>query len=222
MRRRWPGLVPAAANSAVSSAVSVISAGNGQLNPALASRFNVTRTVDDATPTRRAISLSPTPAVLKRSTSRTWRLVVLSAGIRSPVQKPKERTLIGPAEAPFNRATSSRNAGRNHLGTPGEIKSEWWATSSRIRGRLPPESAVEAAFFAERPLVPIAGKPAINETRIDRLEPRVVDAEPGRNRRPKILDQDIGCLDYPVQHGQSIRLLQVERDGALTSVGAKE
>ena len=40
-----------------------ISAGNGQLNPALASRFNVNRTVDAATPTRRAISLSPTPAV---------------------------------------------------------------------------------------------------------------------------------------------------------------
>jgi|HubBroStandDraft_3_1064219.scaffolds.fasta_scaffold179368_1 hypothetical protein len=99
------------------------------------------QTVDGATPTRRAISLSPTPAVLKRSTSRTWRITVLSAGIRSPVQKPKERTLIGPAEAPLNRATSSRNAGRNHLGTPGEIKSEWWATSSRIRGRLPPESA---------------------------------------------------------------------------------
>ena len=59
----------------------------------------------------------------------------------SPVQKPKERTLIRPAKAPFNRATSSRNAGRNHLGTPSDIKSEWWATSSRIRGRLPPESA---------------------------------------------------------------------------------
>src|SRR5439155_9580036 len=94
-----------------------------------------------ATPTRRAISLSPTPAVVKRSTSRTWRIVVLSAGIRSPVQKPKERTLIGPAEAPLNRATSSRNGGRNHLGMPSDIKSQWWATSSRIRGRLPPESA---------------------------------------------------------------------------------
>src|ERR1700720_3643806 len=58
-----------------------------------------------------------------------------------PCKKPKERTLIGPAETLLNRATSSRNAGRNHLGTPSEIKSEWWATSSRIRGRLPPESA---------------------------------------------------------------------------------
>src|SRR5204863_4312847 len=58
-----------------------------------------------------------------------------------PRAKPKGRTLIGPAEAPSNRARSSRNGGRNHLGTPSEIKSEWWATSSRIRGRLPPESA---------------------------------------------------------------------------------
>jgi hypothetical protein len=111
-----------------------------------------------------ALTVGARLAVVKRSTSRTWRIAVLSAGIRSPVQKPKERTLIGPAEAPSNRARSSRNAGRNHLGMPGEIisehrakssrntgrnhlgtpseiKSECWATSSRIRGRLAPESA---------------------------------------------------------------------------------
>jgi len=40
--------VQAVANSAVSSALSVISAGNGQLNPAMASRFKVNRTVDGA------------------------------------------------------------------------------------------------------------------------------------------------------------------------------
>jgi hypothetical protein len=126
-------LVPATANSAVSSALSVISAGNGQLNPAVASRFNVNRTVDGATPTRRAISLSPTPAVLKRNTSRTWRIVVLSADIRSPVQKPKERTLIGPAEAPRNRATSSRNAERDQIRMVGEIIADWRTTSPGIR-----------------------------------------------------------------------------------------
>src|SRR5499427_3340021 len=58
-----------------------------------------------------------------------------------PRVNPKGRTLTGPAEAPPNRARSSRNGGRNHLGTPSEIKSECWATSSRIRERLPPESA---------------------------------------------------------------------------------
>jgi hypothetical protein len=87
-------------------------------------------------PTRRAISLSPTHAAVKRSTSRTWRIVVLSAGIRSPLQKPKERTLIGPAEAPPNRATSSRNTGRNHLGTPSEIKSEWWRHHRGFAGAI--------------------------------------------------------------------------------------
>jgi hypothetical protein len=46
--------VPTAANSAVSGASSVISAGNGQLSPALASRFNLSRTVDGATPHWRA------------------------------------------------------------------------------------------------------------------------------------------------------------------------
>jgi len=36
-----------------------------------------------------------------------------------------------PAETPLNRATSSRNAGRNHLGTPGDIIPECRAKSSR-------------------------------------------------------------------------------------------
>src|SRR5271169_269099 len=50
-----------------------------------------------------------------------------------PLQKPKERTLVGPAEA--------LPTGRHHPGTPSEIKSECRARSSRIRKRLPPESA---------------------------------------------------------------------------------
>src|SRR5713101_3340241 len=62
-----------------------------------------------------------------------------------PRQKPKERTLSGPAETPSNRATSSRNAERNHLGTASDIKSEWWARSSRNAGRLPSESAPNCA-----------------------------------------------------------------------------
>ena len=40
-----------------------------------------------------------------------------------------------------NRATSSRNGGRNHLGMASDIKSEWWARSSRNPGRLQSESA---------------------------------------------------------------------------------
>ena len=81
--------------------------------------------VGGATPTRRAISLSPTPAVLKRSTSRTRRIGILSAGIRSPVQKTKgadpnraSRGLAYLSEIiPEWRAKSSRNAERHQIGT---------------------------------------------------------------------------------------------------------
>jgi hypothetical protein len=44
--------------------------------------------------------------------------------------KPKERTLIGSAEAPFNRARSSRNGGRDHPGTA--AKSSWNAERHQI------------------------------------------------------------------------------------------
>jgi hypothetical protein len=49
--------------------------------PGLRSRCSVSRTVDGATLTRRAISLPETPAALNRSTSRTWRIAILPAGI---------------------------------------------------------------------------------------------------------------------------------------------
>jgi hypothetical protein len=82
-------LVPTAVKSRASSAASVISPGSGQPSPAMASRCQVKRTVDGARFSRRAISLPDTPAVVKRTTSRTWRISVLSAGIRSPLAKPK-------------------------------------------------------------------------------------------------------------------------------------
>jgi hypothetical protein len=83
--------VPAAANDAASNALSVISAGNGQLNLALASHFNGQST---AQPVRGGQSRwSPTPAVLKRSTSGKGRIGIFSAGIPPPCKKPKERTL---------------------------------------------------------------------------------------------------------------------------------
>ena len=84
-----------------------------------ASRFSVSRTVDDATPTRRAISFPDTPAA---STEAHRALGVSQSSLLAsspPVaKKPKEWTLSGPAETPSNRATSSRNGGRNHLGIP--------------------------------------------------------------------------------------------------------
>src|SRR5438552_17649311 len=88
-------------------------------------RLSVTRTVDAATPIRRAISRIGTPPTnFNRRTSRTWRMAVLSAGIRSLLRKAEGADLSRPAEAPNPRARSSRNGGRHHLGTVGEIISE--------------------------------------------------------------------------------------------------
>jgi hypothetical protein len=124
-------LVPTAVNSCASSAVSVSSADSGQLSPAAASRRKVNRTVDGATFSRRAISLPETPAALKRSTSRTWRIGILSAGIHPLPVKSRGRTLIAPAEALSDRCLP----GRHHPGTASEIISEHQATSNRNGGR---------------------------------------------------------------------------------------
>jgi hypothetical protein len=66
-----------------------------------------------------------------------------------PLGKSQSADRKQPAEASFRpppvRATSSRNGGRNHLGTASDIKSDWRATLSRIRGRLPSESAAKHA-----------------------------------------------------------------------------
>jgi hypothetical protein len=85
--------------------------------------------------------LSPTRAVIKRSTSRTWRIAILSAGIRSPVQKAKgadpnraSRGAAYPGEIiPECRAKSSRNAERDQIGTLGDIIPDSRATCAGIR-----------------------------------------------------------------------------------------
>ncbi len=87
--------------------------------------------VDDATPTRRAISLLDTPAASNRSTSRTWRIAILSAGIVPSCGKSK--------------GTDAKRASRDALypgdfipEIPGEIISERRAKSNRIGGRSSP------------------------------------------------------------------------------------
>jgi hypothetical protein len=112
-------------NRLASSAESVISSGSGQLRPAAWKRLIVARTVDAAAPIRRATSrIGRPPTNFNRRTSRTWRMIVLSAGIRSLLlEQPKERDLSRPAGAPT---------------APGEIILEWWATSSR-NGDIIPE-----------------------------------------------------------------------------------
>ena len=111
-------------------------------------------TVDDATFSRRAISLLDTPAVFNRALRADRALRSLCWQRSSPRQRPKERTLSGPTETLPIQATSSRNGGRNHLGSPNEIKSDWVgdiisdsrATSPGIRTMS--ASIANAAFCA--------------------------------------------------------------------------
>jgi hypothetical protein len=104
-----------------------MSSGSGQLRPAARKRLSVARTVDGATPTRRAISwFDKSLTNFNRRTSRTWRIVVLSAGIRS---------LPWTAKGGTGCQQRHRQPGRTHLGTVGEIISEWWAELSRNGGR---------------------------------------------------------------------------------------
>jgi hypothetical protein len=61
-------------------------------------------------------------------TPRTWRMAILSAGIRSLLRKAEGADLSRPAEAP--------DPGRDHPGMVGDIISEWRAASSWNNGRL--------------------------------------------------------------------------------------
>ena len=75
-------------------------------------------------------------------------------------RKPKERTLIGPTEAPRTQAALSRNGGRNHPGEPTELKSECLARSpvSRAAFSGPPEARDTAGQRVKRGSAPLAQK----------------------------------------------------------------
>src|SRR6202043_2204235 len=129
-RRRWPCRLPlpAFAKSRASSTVSVTLSGNGQLSPDASNRRIVSRTVEGAVPTRRAISRVGIPADFNLITSRTWRIASLSVGIQVPLCKAERRNRIGARRGLVT-------PGRHHPGMVGEIISEWWATSNRNGGR---------------------------------------------------------------------------------------
>ena len=121
------GLDAALAKSRCSSTASVKSASSGQAMPAASHRRSVNRTVDDATPTRRAISRVDIPAFFNLKQSRTWRIDILSIGIGA---------LLGKAERADPKRPEEAFPERFQIGIVGEIISEWWAISFRNRGRF--------------------------------------------------------------------------------------
>src|SRR3981189_371481 len=119
--------------------------GEGQPSPAPSKRLNVSRTVEAAMPSRRAISRVEIPAEnFKRMISRTWRIATLSAGIIAPLdcQRRDPKQASGGARRHSRpRAASFRSGGRHHLVMVGGIIPLRRATSSRYDGRLGQESA---------------------------------------------------------------------------------
>src|SRR5664279_2733114 len=119
--------------------------GKGQPSPAPSKRLNVSRTVEAAMPSRRAISRVEIPAEnFKRMISRTWRIATLSAGIIAPLdcQRRDPKQASGGAHRHSRpRAALFRSGGRHHLVMVGGIIPLRRVTSSRYDGRLGQESA---------------------------------------------------------------------------------
>src|SRR5258708_23354893 len=119
--------------------------GKGQPSPAPSKRLNVSRTVEAAMPSRRAISRVEIPAEnFKRMISRTWRIATLSAGIIAPLdcQRRDPKQASGGARRHSRpRAALFRSGGRHQLVMVGGIIPLRRATSSRYDGRLGQESA---------------------------------------------------------------------------------
>src|ERR1035437_4047090 len=93
--------------------------GKGQPSPAPSKRLNVSRAVEAAMPSRRAISRVEIPAEnFKRMISRTWRIATLSAGIVAPLdcQRRDPKQASGGARRHSRpRAALFRSGGRHHL-----------------------------------------------------------------------------------------------------------
>src|SRR5437879_13503959 len=125
--------------------------GKGQPSPAPSKRLNVSRTVEAAMPSRRAISRVEIPAEnFKRMISRTWRIATLSAGIIAPLdcQRRDPKQASGGARRHSRpRAALFRSGGRHHLVMVGGIIPLRRATSSRYAGRLGQVSAFCPIFI---------------------------------------------------------------------------
>src|ERR1700728_5231446 len=107
-----------------------MSSGRGQDRPAPSVRFRVSRTVDRAMPSRRAISCVDTDEDFSRIISRASRIPIRSAGIDPPLGWPKGR----PDQANGGARQSTNDPGRDHSVMGGEIISESGGGIIPLRG----------------------------------------------------------------------------------------
>ena len=81
---------------------------------------------------------------------------------------------------------------------------------------------VEAALLAERPCIAIPRQPGVDQSRIDRAKPRIIDPEPRRHRGPKILHQHIRARHHALQNGQPLRCFQIKRQCPFATIGSEK
>src|SRR6516164_2518686 len=88
--------------------------------PGLRKSLTDSRTVEGASPVRRAISCLETPTEQRRKISRTWRIETLPAGIH-PLLGPSQKAdpMQSQRRLPPSRAALSRNHGRELIGMLG-------------------------------------------------------------------------------------------------------
>ena len=84
------------------------------------------------------------------------------------------------------------------------------------------QDLVVPGAIPERPAITVSGQRAVDQARVDRLHPVVVDAEPRGDRGPEVVHQDVRALHQPSQHGEPVGMLQVETDAVLVAIDSEE
>src|SRR5664280_749307 len=186
--------------------------GKGQPSPAPSKRLNVSRAVEAAMPSRRAISRVEIPAEnFKRMISRTWRIATLSAGIIAPLdcqRKDPKQASGGARRHSRPRAALFRSGGRHHLVMVGGIIPLRRATSSRYDGRLGQESAAQSARSCQR--VPFGAEggekagtgrefetPSRGASRTGEIDGQIIGKRPQRPHCGDMLAQCFGTETVP-------------------------
>src|ERR1700726_181273 len=74
------------------------------------------------------------------------------------------------------------------------------------------EYLVVSGLILEGPDISIARKRTINYPWINFFRTFVVNSQPGRHARPKVVNCDVCGFNQPQQHRQALRIFQIETD----------
>ena len=81
---------------------------------------------------------------------------------------------------------------------------------------------VVAGFVRARPSLAVTRDRAINETRVDRRDSVIAEAEPLHHARPELLNQHVGARDQGLEPGAVRLVLEVEHHALLAAIKERE